>query len=103
VYILRRVMTAIRSGTLLKRLSIDSSGEEVLLKLDGRGLPDWVLKAYDDDNFYVTVEGAPAVWVPIPIHGIWAIVRTSPSDILLYDEDNKRILVLSETEWADWT
>jgi hypothetical protein len=96
-------MTAIRSRTLLKRLSIDSSGEEILVKLDGNGLPDWVLRAYDDDNFYITIEEPAAVWVPIPIHGLWAIVRTSPSDLLLYDENNRRILVLSETEWADWT
>jgi hypothetical protein len=95
---------ALKAQTLIKRLIIEENGEPILTDTpDFSGLPDWVIGAYADTKFFMTSdEDFGVLWVTLPLDfgGMCVALRASPSALLIYDEQEEYIRILSEVEYV---
>jgi hypothetical protein len=86
----------------------DESGQAVAVIEDPNltGLPDWVTQCYIDTKFFVSCDDDySGLWIALPIQLPYehdkkgVAMRTAPTSLLLYDEDERFIRVLAETEY----
>ena len=98
------MQVALKAKSILRRLVVQEDGGPVATDTpDFRGLPDWVAKAYLDHKFFLDAEdGFGILWVEVPIDfgPLGVAVRASPNSLLIYDEGDGYIHVLTEVEYV---